>query len=98
MASRITLPGAHRGVRVSGGVRFVDGVGEAETLSSHQRQFFRMKGATIDEADDRTVAELRAELEAVYGVDWKRSWRKSELIERLDTLHRLDQLTTPAEE
>lgn len=76
-------PGRSKGLA---GIEFIDGFAEVDLGTNDVlRQALVQHGYGIDEAvglDEQTVAELRAELEAL-GYDVKMSWRKPELIERL---------------
>ncbi|SFN66255.1 SAP domain-containing protein [Mycetocola miduiensis] len=76
-------PGRSKGLA---GIEFIDGFAEVDLGDNDiLRQALVQHGYGIDETvglDERTVAELRAELEGL-GYDVKTSWRKPELIERL---------------
>lgn len=84
--ARITHPRFQAGRVTEFGIEFIDGFAETDLGDNEVLRLALVQhGFGIDETvglDDRTVAELRTELEDL-GYDVKTSWRKPELIERL---------------
>lgn len=84
--ARIKHPQFKPGRATDLGIEFIDGFAEVDlTDKPILRQALLQHGYEIDETvglDERTVPELRAELEEL-GYEVKTSWRKPELIERL---------------
>lgn len=89
---RITHPRPQLGRQRDLGIEFIDGIAEVDELHPERALALVQHGFTIDETpelEERTVAELRAELSDL-GYEVKKSWRKPELVERIAQHHELN--------
>lgn len=90
--AHITHPRPKAGQQNFIGIDFHDGFADVDNLHPEVRASLAQHGFTIDETPElreKTVAELRAELEDL-GYDVKTSWKKAELVERIAQHHDLN--------